>query len=291
MYYQRHPYRHRQDKTHEQKRTYNGLTNMWKIFNFTNISCTWKPHWEREGLGICLPSTAHLTKKLVCIHPVRFKSFLLDHGLRGQSCLLCHTLNIIKCKTFVHLIYVNKKWCIICQGDDMEMILDRSIPAMIGQIVFFCSERSFFTISMHPQPQGKRGKVVRGNSGFMLWAPPAPGKKFFARFRPDDKGWRWNSSVCFSLSLFSALTFLCVTSQKRGSEKDLDVLGTPAKCQLYIIHLSNEIPFSFNKNVLGTYNEQASFELPIKIANPFLFCPFNEFILLKKWFYVFLCSF
>lgn len=179
-------------------------------------------------------------------------------------------------KIFVHLIYVDKKWCIICQGDDIEMILDRSIPAMIGQIVFFCSEQVF----LH-HFDADVGKGVRGNSGLCSGHPQPQGRN---SLQGSIQMLRAEGGIhlCFSLSLFSALTFLCVPSQKRGSEKDLDVLGTPAQCQLYIIHLSNEIPFSLNKNVLGTYNEQASFELPIKIANPFLFCPFNEFILFKK---------
>lgn len=114
----------------------------------------------------------------------------------------------------VTLIYVNKNSTSSVKEMILKWHLDRSISAMIGQIAFFCSEQVFLHHS--DADIWKRGE---GQLYFNALATPRPSKKFFARSSPDDKGWRWNSSVRLCLQLFTALTFLCVISWKKGFRK------------------------------------------------------------------------
>lgn len=98
---------------------------------------------------------------LAGVNPVRFKSFLLDHDLRGHS--FNHAMHEILSifKGFVELVYLNKNGISSVKEMILKWHVDRSIPATIGQIVFLCSEQDF------PHQSNADGEKGQGATPFL----------------------------------------------------------------------------------------------------------------------------
>lgn len=140
-----------------------------------------------------------------------------------------------------------------------------------GKQSSFALNRSLLTILMQMQ-----GKGVGGNLIFRLWLLLGPAKVILFKVQPRLQGLKVEPS-CAPLLAVILRTYMSLCDLiGKWAQKRIQVFLELWPCVNFILSpYQVRFLYSFNKNVLGIYNVQASFESAIKIANAFFFCLFH----------------